>query len=55
MMNFSFNEQYAIENMIKMNIVDNDSIFSTIKDLARYNYFVKEMDDDDNYKNILKY
>ena len=55
MMNFSFNEQYAIENMIKMNIVDNDSIFSTIKDLARYNYFVREMDDDDNYKNILKY
>ncbi len=55
MMNFSFNEQYAIENMIKMNIVDNDSIFSTIKDLARYNYFIKEMDDDDNYKNILKY
>lgn len=55
MMNFSFNEQYAIENMIKMNVVDNDSIFLTIKDLARYNYFVKEMDDDDNYKNILKY
>ena len=55
MMNFLFNEQYAIENMIKMNVVDNDSIFSTIKDLARYNHFVKEMGDDDNYKNILKY
>lgn len=38
-----------------MHIVDNDSIFVTIKDLARYNYFVNQMDKDDNYKSILKY
>ena len=38
-----------------MNIVDNDNIFVTIKDLARYNYFVSHMDKDDNYVSILKY
>lgn len=54
-MNFLFNEQSAIENMIKMKIVDNDNIFVTIKDLARYNYFVNNMDNDDNYQSILKY
>ena len=54
-MNFLFNEQSAIENMIKMKVIDNDNIFSTIKDLARYNYFVYNMDKDDNYKSILKY
>jgi hypothetical protein len=52
---FLFNEQSAIENMIKMNIVDNDNIFVTIKDLARYNYFVNHMDKNDNYASILKY
>lgn len=55
MMNFLFNEQCAIENMIKMNFVDNDNIFSTIKDLARYNYFIKKMNDDDNYNSVLQY
>jgi hypothetical protein len=54
-MTFLFNEQSAIENMIKMNIVDNDNIFVTIKDLARYNYFVNNMDKDDNYTSILNY
>lgn len=54
-MTFLFNEQSAIENMIKMHIVDNDNIFVTIKDLARYNHFVNQMDKEDNYKNILKY
>lgn len=54
-MTFLFNEQSAIENMIKMHIVDNDNIFITIKDLARYNYFVNQMDKEDNYKSILKY
>jgi hypothetical protein len=54
-MNFLFNEQSAIEKMIKMQIVDNDNIFATIKDLARYNYFIKEMDNDSSYKYILKY
>ena len=54
-MNFLFNEQYAIENMIDMKVVDNDNIFTTAKDLARYNYFINNMDDDDNYKSILKY
>ncbi len=54
-MTFLFNEQSAIENMINMHIVDNDNIFITIKDLARYNHFINQMDKDDNYKNILKY
>ena len=54
-MNFLFNEQSAIENMIKMRVVDSDNIFVTIKDLARYNYFINNMDKDDNYKSILKY
>lgn len=54
-MKFLFNEQSAIENMINMKVVDNDNVFTTIKDLARYNYFVCNMDKDDNYKSILKY
>lgn len=54
-MMFLFNEQSAVENMIKMNIVDSNHIFTTIKDLARYNYFVLNMNKDDNYNNILKY
>jgi len=54
-MMFLFNEQSAIENMIKMNVVDNNNIFTTIKDLARYNYFVRNMSNDDNYNDILKY
>ena len=55
MMNFLFNERSAVENMIKMHAVDNDNVFITIKDLARYNYWVNNMEDADNYKSILKY
>lgn len=55
MMNFLFNEQSAIENMIQMKVVDDENIFSTIKDLARYNYFIKNMEIEDNYKHILDY
>lgn len=54
-MNFLFNEQAAIENMIKLKVIDNDNIFNTIKDLAKYNYFVCGMDQDSNYKAILSY
>lgn len=54
-MTFLFNERAAIENMIKMHIVDNDNIFVTIKDLARYNYFVHQMDNDENYQSVLRY
>lgn len=54
-MTFLFNERAAIENMIKMHIVDDDNIFGTVKDLARYNYFVHQMEKEDNYKSILKY
>lgn len=54
-MTFLFNEQSAIENMINMRIVDNDNVFVTIKDLARYNYFVNNMEKEDNYNSILKY
>lgn len=52
---FLFNEQSAIEKMINMNVVDNENIFTTIKDLARYNHFVYNMDNDQNYKSILLY
>lgn len=54
-MTFLFNEQSAIENMINMRIVDNDNLFITIKDLARYNFFVNNMEKDENYNSILKY
>lgn len=54
-MTFLFNEQSAVENMIEMRVVDNDNIFVTIKDLARYNYFVNNMDKEENYSSILKY
>lgn len=54
-MTFLFNEQSAVENMIEMHVVDNENVFATIKDLARYNYFVNNMEIDDNYKSILKY
>lgn len=54
-MTFLFNEQSAVANMIDMRVVDNDNVFVTIKDLARYNYFVNNMDKEDNYKSILKY
>ena len=54
-MTFLFNEQSAVENMINMHVVDNDNIFVTIKDLARYNYFVNNMEKDDNYRSILNY
>lgn len=54
-MTFLFNEQSAVANMIDMRVVDNDNVFVTIKDLARYNYFVNNMKKEDNYKSILKY
>ena len=54
-MTFLFNEQSAVENMINMHVVDNDNVFVTIKDLARYNYFVNNMDNEENYNAILKY
>lgn len=54
-MNFLFNEQSAIEKMIQMKVVENDNIFITVRDLARYNYFVCGMGNDDNYQSILKY
>ena len=54
-MTFLFNEQSAVENMINMCVVDNDNVFDTIKDLARYNYFVNNMENEDNYNAILKY
>lgn len=54
-MTFLFNEQSAIENMIKMHVIDNENIFVTIRDVARYNYFVNQMNKDENYQSILKY
>ena len=54
-MNFLFNEQSAVEKLISMKNVDNDNVFTTIKDLARYNHFVLGIDDNESYKSILKY
>jgi hypothetical protein len=54
-MNFLFNEKSAIEKLISMKNVDNDNVFVTIKDLARYNHFALGMDDSESYKSILKY
>lgn len=54
-MTFLFNEQSAVENMINMHVVDSDNLFVTIKDLARYNYFVNHMEKEENYRSILKY
>lgn len=55
MKEFKFNEQSAIENMIKIKFVDKNNITNTIYSLAKYNYHVLHLDDEQNYKNILKY
>ena len=55
MKKFKFNEQSAIEKMIKMNFVDENNITNTIYSLAKYNYHALYLDDEENYNRILKY
>lgn len=55
MKEFKFNEQSAIENMIKINFVDTNNITNTIYSLAKYNYHALHLGDNANYNHILKY
>lgn len=55
MKEFKFNEQSAIENMMKVKFVDKNNITNTIYSLAKYNYHVLHLDDQANYNHILKY
>lgn len=52
---FKFNEQSAIEKMIKSNFVDENNVTNTIYSLAKYNYHALQLNDKENYKCILKY
>jgi len=55
MKELKFNEQSAIENMMKVGFVDVNNITNTIYSIAKYNYHVLHLDDDANYERILKY
>ena len=52
---FKFNEQSAIEKMIKSNFVDENNITNTIYSLAKYNYHALQLSDKENYSRVLKY
>ena len=52
---FKFNEQAALEQMIKSNFIDTNNITNTIYSLAKYNYYVLGLIDEENYQQILKY
>ena len=55
MKEFKFNEQSAIENMMKINFVDVNNITNTIYSIAKYNYHALHLGDEANYNHILKY
>ena len=55
MKKFRFNEQSAIEKMIKSNFVDENNITNTIYSLAKYNYHALQLNDKENYSSVLKY
>lgn len=55
MKKFRFNEQSAIEKMIKSNFVDENNITNTIYSLAKYNYHALQLNDKENYNSVLKY
>ena len=55
MREFKFNEQSAIENMIKVKFVDRNNVTNTIFNLAKYNYHVLNLGDQANYNHVLKY
>lgn len=54
-MKIKFNEQNAIETMRAVGFVDDNNIKKTIYDIAKYNFHIKQMDDKQNYNDILKY
>ena len=55
MKQFKFNEQEAIEKMIKSNFIDKNNITNTVYNLAKYNHHVLGLSDKANYNHILKY
>ena len=55
MKKFKFNEQSAIEKMIKSNFVDENNITNTIYSLAKYNHHALQLNDKENYNSVLKY
>lgn len=54
-MKFQFNEQSAIENMIKSKFVDANNITNTIYVLAKYNCHIRKLKDRANYNAIIEY
>ena len=55
MINFRFNDESNIEEMIKNKYANNQNPEETIRDLARYNYHVLGMKKEDNYDAIVAY
>lgn len=55
MKEYVFNERVSIEDMIQHGAVDEVNINRTIKKLARYNYYVLGLSEDDNYNEIVNY
>ena len=55
MINFKFDDKTDIENKINSGYVNQDNPEDTIRDLARYNHHVLQMNKEDNYDAILKY
>ena len=55
MKEYVFNEKASIEEMMKIGFVDEVNINRTIKKLARYNYYVAGLNEEDNYNAIVEY
>lgn len=55
MRNYIFNEKVNIEDMIRQGYVDENNPTYTIKNLARYNYYVLGLNAQENYDKINQY
>lgn len=55
MKEYIFNEKVHIETIINNGTVDDSNINKTIKKLARYNYYTKGLNANENYDNIVEY
>lgn len=55
MKDYVFNEKQAIEAMINANFVDDNNPTNTIKKLARYNYYVQNLNKNQSYNAINEY
>ena len=55
MINFKFDDRTDIENKIHSSYVNQENPEETIRDLARYNYHILNMNKEDNYDSILEY